>query len=116
YLFPPDTCRSKIYYNGPFKIHFRDEMEIIPDEITTYVFPNPSNGLFELIVLGNLFGNIKVRIINTLGQTVLQKSIEKVNGRQSYPLDAQSLSRGIYFIEILGSDNEKASSKFMIYK
>ena len=66
------------------------------DEI--YLYPNPTKGNFE-IELPMAYGKANIEIINTFGQTIMQK-ITNGDQKTSIFLDAPV---GIYFMKIRNS-------------
>ena len=59
---------------------------------TIKVFPNPSNGIINIQILDNESGTIK--LINTIGQVVLTKKIE----RTLQQLSIDHLPKGVYYV------------------
>jgi len=64
------------------------------------VYPNPGNGIVT-ISLGNFSTGTNIRIINSLGQTVMK--IKSETGNPTF--DASSLASGMYLIEINQGQN-----------
>lgn len=60
------------------------------------VFPNPSNGLFDIIIPQEVEGMVNVRLMDVTGSIVMNRSLNA--GRHS--MDASSLSKGIYMLEL----------------
>ena len=66
-----------------------------------FVFPNPANGQFTISSVKPL-NNASIKVINALGETILQKN--NVFGNSVF-IDISSHSNGIYFIEIGEKEN-----------
>lgn len=62
------------------------------------VFPNPSNGVFNLSLKGATDNGIEVRVVNMVGQTVHRMSAQ--NGVQS--IDLSDFPKGLYLMELTG--------------
>lgn len=60
------------------------------------IFPNPSNGLYELQLNDSEIDNINLTVNDVLGKTVLKTKITNTNTK----IDLSSHPNGIYFIEI----------------
>jgi PKD repeat protein len=60
------------------------------------IFPNPNNGTFEVRFSSALPMNLKVDIVNTLGQTVFKSSTDT----ETSSLHVDGLLSGIYYINI----------------
>ncbi|MEI6487951.1 MAG: M4 family metallopeptidase [Bacteroidota bacterium] len=69
------------------------------------LLPNPTDGKFELrfTKLGN--ESVSIKIINTLGQTMLKELRHLSSGRNSITFDLSDFSNGIYFVQINDSNN-----------
>ncbi|MEP7171051.1 MAG: T9SS type A sorting domain-containing protein, partial [Bacteroidota bacterium] len=67
----------------------------------------PSNGNFNLLISGNIFGTVQIKFVNTLGQTMGEKSFEKTSGTQKYDLNVSHLSQGLYLLQLQGSKSEE---------
>lgn len=69
-------------------------------ENTTYsVFPNPTKGHINLNI-NNLNGFCSINIYNNIGQLVDKKEVKSL-------FDIENVSRGIYYIELLGKNKRK---------
>jgi len=76
--------------------------ELISDYFS--VFPNPSSGSFNVILNNSdIVGDGVMRIVDTKGTLVLEKTIEVKNGINMYPV-SQKWSPGVYFISISKGD------------
>ncbi|MCX6258272.1 MAG: PKD domain-containing protein [Bacteroidia bacterium] len=76
------------------------------------VYPNPNHGDFIIYLPGGgLTGTLQYRIINALGQTLVQKDIKN----NPVKVSTQSLINGIYYIEIIGM-KENNVRKLIIQK
>jgi len=71
------------------------------------VYPNPSYGTFNVILNNSdIVGDGVMRIVDTKGMLVLEKTIEVKNGINMYPVN-QKWSPGMYFISI--SNGQKST-------
>ncbi len=70
------------------------------------LYPNPA---VNSIVLSGLKNSSSYRIINAMGQIVMQ---QKINGN-SFSVDVAELKRGLYFIEIVSTDNTSVKRSFI---
>jgi N-acetylneuraminic acid mutarotase len=73
------------------------------------VFPNPSNGLFQLRIINYELG-MKIAIYNILGEQVCSSFIIY---NSQFTIDLSALPDGIYFYKLTGSD-KKYSGKIII--
>jgi hypothetical protein len=65
------------------------------------VYPNPSQGELTL-GLNIAAGNYQIRVINAVGQIVLQQPLTHEGGSRSMPLGLPKLNAGIYQVEVRG--------------
>ena len=71
------------------------------------IYPNPSNGQFQLSVDGFQLSGIK--IMNVLGETVLEQT---THNSQQINIDLSGEAKGIYFLHL--SDDNKTTKKIII--
>lgn len=77
------------------------------------MFPNPSNGQFNFILSLPETTNLTINVVNTLGQVVFTKTENNFKaGVQNY--DLTSLGKGVYFVNVTDSDNNKVVKKIVI--
>ncbi|HTX89184.1 MAG TPA: Omp28-related outer membrane protein [Bacteroidales bacterium] len=69
-----------------------------PQQISLY--PNPADGFINLVPVRNMKVNVKV--LNTVGSVVLYLENLELNG--TYRINTGSLTPGVYFFNITGSD------------
>ncbi len=65
------------------------------------IFPNPSNGLFNISMESTVYENLTVKIINTQGQIVFAERYPAENLNR-HSINVQYLHRGMYLILIYG--------------
>lgn len=81
----------------------------------TLIYPNPSGNILNLEYTNTSYANIKISIINTLGQEV--KSIEResnLKGIQRTSIDLNFLDNGIYFVSIMTKSEKSNKLKLVI--
>ena len=65
------------------------------------VFPNPSEGLYNVSLGSKISGVLNVKVVNALGNVVLSQII---NNSSDFAVDISTLTNGIYFISISNKD------------
>jgi len=83
-------------------------------ELNTNIFPNPTNGLFNLSVKSDINATAEIEVIDLAGRVVLTKNNEVTTGRNQIQIDASELNKGIYLIST--KINDKTSVKKLIVK
>ncbi len=78
--------------------------DVFADNYVT-VYPNPSNGKFQIKFVSSDYNEIKVNIINSIGQQVFSEQIEKTNKEEITSIDLTNLAKGIYQMKIIAGDN-----------
>jgi hypothetical protein len=108
------VCQSKIYYNGPYK----NKTALIIDktsEVAITINPNPASEYFDLNLVGNIYGNIQLKLINNLGQQVYQLSFIKKQQDFSQRIKLNDLQNGVYHLELNSPDQQSVSAKIVVY-
>ena len=77
------------------------------------IFPNPINTYGQLQITNEWLGNINVTIVNTLGQTIQNYTIEKYSVEGKWDLDTRNLRNGNYQI-ILSNGRQLMIKPFII--
>ena len=110
------NCFTKIYYNGPFAPQLKTTEEtIIPDNIVSIISPNPSKGNFELLLSGAIYGDIEMKIVNTLGQIISHRKEVKNEPSIRYNFNLPELKQGLYAMYITATGGDKRIVKFIVY-
>lgn len=69
------------------------------------IYPNPSQGKFNVQVKDNLEPNATIRVLNALGQEIYNTSITSHN----QTIDISNLSNGLFFVNILNGSSSSTS-------
>lgn len=77
------------------------------------IYPNPNNGRFQIDFDILKTNDIEINIYNSMGQVVYSEIENSFEGKYSKNIDLNSLSRGIYLINI-NSNNKLFSNKIII--
>lgn len=77
-----------------------------PDPTSSFnVYPNPSNGVFNLEVTLSASQNVSIHILNILGETVSTKTYTNMSNGV-YSIDLSKESKGLYFAEIISASGK----------
>ncbi|MBA3706086.1 MAG: T9SS type A sorting domain-containing protein, partial [Bacteroidetes bacterium] len=68
---------------------------------TFEVYPNPANGLLNIVYQNNAMADVlEIKIMSILGTTVYKETVNSLNGILNKQINSSPLSKGIYFIEL----------------
>lgn len=70
------------------------------------IYPNPSTGLFTVIYNQKSTGNLTVKITDVQGKIVATESATNFIGTYNNTFDLSLLDKGIYLIELVGTQNQ----------
>jgi hypothetical protein len=108
------TSDALSYGSNRFKIVFQNNALNNPNfnAENIVVYPNPvTNNQFNIALPSTITGELTVKVINTIGQTVYQTKIEAQNTITITPNNA--LTQGLYFVE-LTNQGETSTKKIII--
>jgi hypothetical protein len=77
------------------------------------MFPNPSSGIFNFAVSLTSATNLTFSVFNTVGQSVFVREENNIINRV-LTYDLSGLSKGVYFVNITDSQNNKTVKKIII--
>ena len=64
------------------------------------VYPNPSTGVYQLVVDDGQAGPIPLRVTDALGRTVITRTLTKTDALLAYSLDLTNLASGAYWLQL----------------
>ncbi len=101
---------------------YSDWIQVNEDQITGIVsqaegknyniYPNPVSNTLNIDLFANENDNTEIQILNTAGQVVYSTTQTLNNGQNNLSFDVNSLTKGVYFIKINGS-NTYETKKFV---
>ncbi|CAN5243374.1 hypothetical protein BH09BAC5_BH09BAC5_02890 [soil metagenome] len=86
-------------------INIMNSTGMIHSELANAVnlFPNPSSGMFNLNIALASQKDLKVKVVNTLGQTINEFAELNSNGGM-FTLDLSAETNGVYFVEVTAGE------------
>ena len=78
------------------------------------VYPNPSNGVFNLIFTATEISEYTVRLRNVLGQIIFEEKLEMFSGTYSKAFDVTTYGQGQYFLTLKNS-KQVTFEKLIVY-
>lgn len=84
----------------------------VPDESIsevpgTWVYPNPSNGQFTVLLNNTKAGRASVLVVDMNGRVVTEKEVMITGSAQTVKLDISGHRQGIYLVKLVGADGTK---------
>jgi hypothetical protein len=79
------------------------------------VYPNPASSYVNVVLGGSATGNVTIRLVNTTGQVLLEKTASNAAGT-TVPLTVSNFPQGDYLIIVVGSDGTQQVNKLLIAK
>ena len=76
------------------------------------VYPNPSNGLFDINFNAATSATYDVKVTNVIGQTLVNRTVN-VSGNMNVNMDITSFNQGLYFV-IISSQGEENVYKLIV--
>jgi hypothetical protein len=77
------------------------------DEVLLYdimIYPNPSRDVFNITFSTETRQNLRVRIVNVVGEELISENLQQFIGEYTKQIDLTGNAKGIYFLEIETND------------
>ena len=68
------------------------------------VYPNPSRDIFNITFTSENIQDLKIRILNLIGEELISDNLEQFIGEYTKQIDLTNNAKGIYFLEIETED------------
>ena len=68
------------------------------------VYPNPSRDIFNVTFTSEDVQDLKVRILNVVGEELVNEDLQQFIGEYTKQIDLTNNAKGIYFLEIETND------------
>jgi beta-glucanase (GH16 family) len=78
------------------------------------VYPNPSRDIFNISFTSEQVQNLKVRILNVIGEVLVTESLEQFIGEYTKQINLNENAKGIYFLKIETNDGI-INKKILLY-
>jgi hypothetical protein len=106
---PTDMVSFTIKYNSPTSVKTTENVFTLSD-----VYPNPVNGkAFISLNSAAAVNGGSINITNSLGSVVSLRGLDLSQGKNTIPLETESLASGIYFVTITAK-NQRIIKKFYV--
>ena len=95
-----DSWTAPIFWTQPTTIKLAGESLI--ENLTIY--PNPSRDIFNISFTSYTKQDLKVRIMNVIGEELINENLEQFIGEYTKQINLSDNAKGIYFLEIETND------------
>lgn len=118
----PQEVANALYYNSDhlpitmrISIDDRWDVEDISADIIDFkMYPNPASNNLHVSFKQQSHGKVEIKIFNALGQTMLRDHPDSELGEQHYKLDIETLTQGIYLLQIITPDGTSHAERLII--
>ena len=69
-----------------------------------FIYPNPSIDIFNITFTSEQIQDLKVKVLNVLGEEVINENLEQFIGEYTKAIDLATYTKGVYFLEITTND------------
>ncbi len=87
--------------------------DILARDLDFTIFPNPAKDQIQLDLINFVGQEVKVQILNQLGQPILEQSFREINHKPT-PFDLQGLSSGTYFVRLTSNFGENVKKLIIV--
>ena len=94
------TWSPLVFWTQPTSIKLAGESLIA----NLTIFPNPSRDKFNITFTSETIQNLKVRILNVIGEELINENLEQFIGEYTKQINLSENAKGIYFLEIETND------------
>jgi hypothetical protein len=94
------TWTPLIYWNQPTSVRIEGGSTIN----NLSIYPNPSRDVFNITFTSEEIQNLKVRVLNLIGEELINDKLEQFIGEYTKAIDLSENAKGIYFLEIETND------------
>jgi len=94
------TWTSLVTWTQPTSVRF----DVGEATTNLVIYPNPSRDLFNISFTSEHIQDLKIRIMNLIGEELINEDIEQFIGEYTKNINLSDNSKGIYFLEIETND------------
>ncbi|MEZ5016951.1 MAG: T9SS type A sorting domain-containing protein [Flavipsychrobacter sp.] len=107
-LFSSDPCtQPKEAESNTIGIGIKVGIDNINALAGVTLFPNPNNGTFTVKGKVTTQDNIRMSIINSVGQVVHQQNLNTVNGQLNQQINTNNLASGVYLLQLQTGEHKQ---------
>jgi len=87
-----------------FEVFTTTGIEDIYNQASVNVFPNPSQGAFNLLLMLRKMSDLDISVINSKGQIIYSNKLKNRIAEVNIPINLSKSGKGIYILNIKGGD------------
>ncbi len=108
-----DSWTGEVTSNGDYYVSLNgvDQTGIIYKDLVNAssdthisVVPNPNNGQFTFSFNVEEAANVRIELVNALGQTVFTEDLRQYTGTYRQQMDLTTMSNGFYYLKVMRGD------------
>jgi hypothetical protein len=113
------NCNPNDAFSGCYDVIFYNEDNIFrldesgKDDFSISCYPNPSQGIFNVDLKGSYKGKYRLRVINSVGQVIRTKTINKEFLLSKNNINLTHAGSGLYYLEITNEFGERTIEKLV---
>jgi MAM domain-containing protein meprin/A5/mu/type IX secretion system substrate protein len=74
--------------------------------LSLYVFPNPNNGVFNLVINSIRDRDVNIKIVNTMGNTIYQQDNVVISTKHMSEINLSKYPKGAYYLIVISNKND----------
>lgn len=103
----------KFEYSNTINIKVK-EIEVAKEDVIISVYPNPTNGLLNIVYQAVSPQNVVLNVFNVIGQNMANQSVSLTSGIHTLNVNAADFAAGVYVLSLQNtSSGKKMQTKFV---
>jgi hypothetical protein len=102
-----------IYSPSSFKVNSSVGLTTYNTNSSLKVYPNPFNNTLSIEVSNDQNGSANLSLIDITGKVFESRTVNLINGKNTFELDNLNLQPGIYFVQVAYSNGKRFSTKIV---
>jgi hypothetical protein len=91
---------GEVLNSGSSTLNISTGIANLPVNASLFVYPNPAQKITYLDLKIAKAAEIRVEVVNAIGQSMLLQSFGKLNGDQILPIDLNNFASGVYQLKV----------------
>jgi hypothetical protein len=95
------ACTAPVYARGTTPAPVAEKIASI------IAYPNPTTGVFELLLQNYNKGKVEIQVIDNYGKLVTKQSVNVMNASENVTMDVTKHASGVYHVRVVSEDGVK---------